>query len=161
MCSAPTCHVTNVRPSMDSPHRVVILRNTPEYQYPWFRFYCDSIFSVCWMLQVEILIGGVDRLSRHQPQTRQPSPSPRHLWRQLRALPRALVLTSPPPSLRLPTLPPMPVRILPSTSTAAPLPLLLWMTHMTGGQGTRWCNQLSCPLSRLPQNHLCVRISRE
>ena len=38
MCSAPTRRMTKVRPSIDSPHRVVI----PEYQYPWFRFYCDA-----------------------------------------------------------------------------------------------------------------------
>jgi hypothetical protein len=42
MCLAPTHHVTKVRPSIDSPHRVVIPRITPEYQYPWFRFYCDA-----------------------------------------------------------------------------------------------------------------------
>jgi hypothetical protein len=22
----------------------------PEYQYPWFRFYCASLFPACWML---------------------------------------------------------------------------------------------------------------
>ena len=44
MCSAPTCHVTNVRPVIDSPHIAVISRRSPEYQYPWFRFYWASNF---------------------------------------------------------------------------------------------------------------------
>jgi hypothetical protein len=44
MCSAPTCHVTNVRPSIDSPHIAVILRNTPDYQCLWFQFYRASNF---------------------------------------------------------------------------------------------------------------------
>jgi hypothetical protein len=44
MCSAPTCHVTNVTPSIDSPHQAVILRDTPEYQCPWFQFYRASNF---------------------------------------------------------------------------------------------------------------------
>ena len=35
-----------VRLSTDSPHRVVISRRTPEYQYHWFRFYCNSIFFI-------------------------------------------------------------------------------------------------------------------
>ena len=50
MCSAPTRHVTKVRPSIDSPHRVIIPRRTPEYQYPWFCFYCASLSPACWML---------------------------------------------------------------------------------------------------------------
>ena len=45
MCSAPTRHMTKVRPSIDSPHQVVISCWTPEYQYPWFYFYCDSLFQ--------------------------------------------------------------------------------------------------------------------
>jgi hypothetical protein len=40
----PTRHMTKVRLSIDSPHRVVILRITPEYQYPWFCFYCPFLF---------------------------------------------------------------------------------------------------------------------
>jgi hypothetical protein len=39
MCSAPTCHVMNVRPSINSPHQAVIPRDMPEYQCPWFQFY--------------------------------------------------------------------------------------------------------------------------
>ncbi len=41
---APTCHVTNVRPSIGSPHIAVISRNTPEYQCLWFQFYWASNF---------------------------------------------------------------------------------------------------------------------
>jgi hypothetical protein len=46
MCSAPTCHETNIRPSIDSysPHRAVIPRDTPEYQCHWFQFYRAFIF---------------------------------------------------------------------------------------------------------------------
>ena len=44
MCSAPTCHVRKVRPVIDSPHIAVISRRSPEYQYPWFRFYWASNF---------------------------------------------------------------------------------------------------------------------
>jgi hypothetical protein len=44
MRSAPTCHVTNVRPSINSPHLAVIPRNTPEYQCRWFQFYRASNF---------------------------------------------------------------------------------------------------------------------
>ncbi len=44
MCSAPTCHVANVRPSIDSPHLAVISRNTPEHQCLWFQFYWASKF---------------------------------------------------------------------------------------------------------------------
>ncbi len=95
MCSAPTRHVTKVRPSIDSPHRVVIPRRTPEYQYPWFRFYCASLFPACWMLHYLLtwrLLRGHQRLSRHRPQTWQPSPSPQHR-RRLRALPQASMST--------------------------------------------------------------------
>ncbi len=38
------CHVTNARPSIDSLHRAVWPRNTPEYQCLWFQFYRASIF---------------------------------------------------------------------------------------------------------------------
>ncbi len=44
MFSAPTSHVTNVRPSRDSPHRAVISCQTPEYQCLWFQFYRASNF---------------------------------------------------------------------------------------------------------------------
>ena len=44
MCSAPTCHVINVTPSIDSPHIAVILRPMPEYQCLWFQFYWASKF---------------------------------------------------------------------------------------------------------------------
>jgi hypothetical protein len=44
MCLAPTCHVANVRPSRNSPYRAVILRQMPEYQCHWFRFYRASNF---------------------------------------------------------------------------------------------------------------------
>jgi hypothetical protein len=44
MCSAPMCHVANVRSSIDSPHIAVISRNTPEYQCLWFQFYKASNF---------------------------------------------------------------------------------------------------------------------
>ena len=39
MCSAPTCHVANVRPSINSPHLGLVSCNTPEYQCLWFQFY--------------------------------------------------------------------------------------------------------------------------
>jgi hypothetical protein len=38
----------------------------------------------------------------------------------------------------------MPVTILPSTSTAAPLPLLMTMMQTTGGQGSRLVRHLKC-----------------
>jgi hypothetical protein len=44
MCSAPTCHVVNVRPSIDSPRIAVIPCNTPEYHCLWFQFYGASNF---------------------------------------------------------------------------------------------------------------------
>ena len=44
VCSAPTCHVTNVRSSIDSPHQAVIPRLTPEYQCLWFQLYRASNF---------------------------------------------------------------------------------------------------------------------
>jgi hypothetical protein len=44
MCSAPTCHVANVRPSIDSPHLGLVSRPTPEYQCLWFQFYRASNF---------------------------------------------------------------------------------------------------------------------
>ena len=44
MCSAPACHVGNVRPSIDSPHLAVISRSMPEYQCLWFQFYRASNF---------------------------------------------------------------------------------------------------------------------
>jgi hypothetical protein len=44
MFSAPTCHVTNVRPSIDSPHQGLVSRLMPEYQCPWFQFYRASNF---------------------------------------------------------------------------------------------------------------------
>ena len=58
MCLAPTGCMTKIRSSrIDIPHRVVIPRITPEYQNPWFCFYCDSLFPACW-LHVGILVGG-------------------------------------------------------------------------------------------------------
>ena len=45
MCLAPTRHMTKVRLSTDSTHQVLIPRQTPEYQYPWFCFYFASLFS--------------------------------------------------------------------------------------------------------------------
>jgi len=44
MFSAPTCQVTNVRPSRDSPHQRLVLRLMPEYQCLWFQFYRASNF---------------------------------------------------------------------------------------------------------------------
>jgi hypothetical protein len=44
VCVAPTCHVLNVRPSIDSPHQGLVLRPTPEYQCLWIQFYRASIF---------------------------------------------------------------------------------------------------------------------
>jgi hypothetical protein len=104
-CSAHTCHVAKVRLSTDGPHRVVIPRITPEYQYPWIRFYCASLFPACWMLHHLLTwwpLHGCQRLSHCRPQVWQLSLLPRHCWRRPRALPRASALTSPPPlSLRL------------------------------------------------------------
>jgi hypothetical protein len=100
-CSAHTRHVTKVRLSTDSPHRVVIPYITPEYQYPWFRFYCASLFPACWMLHHLLTwrpLQGCQRLSHHRPQARQPSPSPRHRRRQTCLLPRGS--TSQPPPVR-------------------------------------------------------------
>ncbi len=45
MCSAPTRCMTKVWLSTNSPHRVVISRRTPEYQYPWFRFIALPFFQ--------------------------------------------------------------------------------------------------------------------
>jgi hypothetical protein len=42
MILAPTRHVTNVRPSRNSPHQAVCLRQTPEYQYLRFQIYRAS-----------------------------------------------------------------------------------------------------------------------
>jgi hypothetical protein len=95
MCLAPTRHVTKVRLSIDSPHRVVIPRRTPEYQYPRFRFCCASLFPACWMLHYLLTwrpLRGHQRLSRRWPQTRQPSLSPQHR-RRLFTLPRASMST--------------------------------------------------------------------
>ena len=50
MCSAPTRRMSKVRPSINSPHRVVILHQTPEYQYHRFHFYCASLFPFSSML---------------------------------------------------------------------------------------------------------------
>ena len=44
MCSAPTCHVANVRPSINSPHLGLVSHPTPEYQCLWFQFYRASNF---------------------------------------------------------------------------------------------------------------------
>jgi hypothetical protein len=44
MFLAPTCHVTNVRPSRDSPPQAVVLRLTPEYQCHLFQIYRASNF---------------------------------------------------------------------------------------------------------------------
>jgi hypothetical protein len=55
MCSAPTCHVANVRPSINSPHIAVIPRNTPEYQCLWFQFYRASNFY-CMAIAPESLL---------------------------------------------------------------------------------------------------------
>ena len=160
-----TSHDKKLGLSTDSPHRVVISCQTPEYQYPWFRFLLSFPFSS----MLDAASSADMAASAGSSSSIPPSATDlaavtvaEHRQRQTRVLPRASTSTSPPPpSLRLPTSPTMPVTILPSTSTAAPLPLLLTMTQTTGGQGTRWCKQLSCPSSRTPQNHLCVRISRE
>ena len=45
MCLVPTRRMTKVRLSTNSPHRVVIPRFTPEYQYPWFRFIATPFFQ--------------------------------------------------------------------------------------------------------------------
>jgi hypothetical protein len=74
MCLAPTRHVTKVRLSTDSPHRVVIPRITPEFQYPWFCFYCPSLFPACWMLQPLLTwrpLQGHQCLSHRRPQIQQ------------------------------------------------------------------------------------------
>jgi hypothetical protein len=47
--------VTNIRLSIDSPHQAVILRDTPEYQCPWFQFYRASNFY-CMAIAVEPLL---------------------------------------------------------------------------------------------------------
>ncbi len=139
MCLAPTCHVAKVRLSIHSPYQVVILCITPEYQYPWFCFYCAYLFPACWMLQP--LIWWVLRdhrpcLARCWPQTQQPSPLPQDPWRRPRALPRALLSTSPPPpSLRLLTLPTIPATILLPMSMAAPF-LCMRAGMQTRGRGT-------------------------
>jgi hypothetical protein len=43
MCSAPTCMSCD-ECSIDSPHRAVIPRDTPEYLCPWFQFFWASNF---------------------------------------------------------------------------------------------------------------------
>ncbi len=55
MFLAPTCQVTNVRPSRDSPHRAVIPCDTPEYLCPWFQFYRASNFY-CMAIAAEPLL---------------------------------------------------------------------------------------------------------
>jgi hypothetical protein len=55
MFSAPTRQVTNVRPSRDSPHQAVSLRDTPEYQCPCFQFYRASNFY-CMAIAAEPLL---------------------------------------------------------------------------------------------------------
>jgi hypothetical protein len=139
MCLAPTCHVAKVRLSIHSPYQVVISHKTPGYQYPWFCFYCASLFPACWMLQPliwRVLRDHCPRLARCRPQTWQPSPLLQDCRRQPRALPRASTSTSPPPpSLRLPTSPMIPATILPPTSMAAPL-LCMWAGMQTRGHGT-------------------------
>jgi hypothetical protein len=55
MFLAPTRQVTNVIPSIDSPHRAVIPRDTPEYQCPWFQFYRASNFY-CMAIAAEPLL---------------------------------------------------------------------------------------------------------
>jgi hypothetical protein len=55
MFSAPTRQVMNVRPSINSPHRAVIPRDTPEYQCPWFQFYGASKFY-CMAIAAEPLL---------------------------------------------------------------------------------------------------------
>jgi hypothetical protein len=52
ICSAPTHHMTKVRPPIDSPHRGLVSRLTPEYQCLWFQFirshfYCMAIAAEC------------------------------------------------------------------------------------------------------------------
>jgi hypothetical protein len=139
MCLAPTRHVAKVRLSIHSPYRVVIPRITPEYQYPWFCFYCASLFPACWMLQPliwRVLRDHCPCLPRCRPQTQQPSPSPQDRWRQPRALPQALTSTSPPPpSLRLPTSPTIPATIFPPMLMAPPL-LCMRAGMQTRGGGT-------------------------
>jgi hypothetical protein len=148
MCSAPTCHVTNVRPSINSPHRVAISRRTPEYQYPWFRFYCDSIFFS--MLDA----AGGDTHRGGQPSI-PPSATD----------PAAVTVTA--ASSETATRPPLSVGVdvtATAVTTASNIaddarydpavninggsyPASLVDDAYDGGQGTRWCNQLSCPLS--------------
>jgi hypothetical protein len=53
MCSAATCHVTNVRPLHHSPHQAVILRHMPEYPCLWFQFYRASNFY-CMAIAAEL-----------------------------------------------------------------------------------------------------------
>ncbi len=52
VCLAPTCHMTKVRPSINSPHQGLVLHLTPEYQCPWFQFYKASNFY-CMMITAE------------------------------------------------------------------------------------------------------------
>ena len=108
MCSAPTCHVTNVRPSIDSPHIAVISRNTPVYQCLWFQFYRASNFYRMAIAADSSQIGW----------------PPASLQRRRRASP-------PPPLLPPPPLPPSPPLIQssplptpqPSTPSMPQLPL--------------------------------------
>ena len=53
MCSAPTCHVRNVRPSINSSHRAEIPRNMSEYQCLWFQFFGASNFY-CMVTSAEL-----------------------------------------------------------------------------------------------------------
>jgi hypothetical protein len=162
MCSAPTCHVTNVRPSIDSPHQVVISCRTPEYQYPWFRFYCDSIFfQHAGCCRWRYSSGGRPSIP----------PSATDPAAVTVAAASSETTTHPPSSVGVDVT----ATAVTTTSDIAndarydpavnvnggSSPASLVDDAYDGGQGTRWCNQLSCLLSRLPQNHLCVRISRE
>ena len=54
MCSPPTCHVTNVRPSINSLHLELVSRPTPECQCLWFEFYRASNFH-CMAIAAELL----------------------------------------------------------------------------------------------------------
>jgi hypothetical protein len=127
-----------VLPLIHLYHQVVIPRIKPEYQYPWFRFCCASLFPACWMLQPliwRVLRDHRPHLVCCRPQTRQPSPSPQDCWRQPHALPRASTLRSPPPpSLRLPMLPMIPTTILLPALMAAPI-LCMQARMQTRGRG--------------------------
>ena len=91
--------MTKARPSIDSPHQVVI--SLPISLVPF-------LLSFPFSSMLDAACGDTRRGGGPSipplAAVWQPSPPPRHRWRRTRVLPRASALTSPPPpSLRLPT----------------------------------------------------------